>query len=157
MEILILAPSLATMNGLMKATQTEVALTPAAAALMSRPTVVIRRIAASTFRALFPVIPREITEALSADPERAAVELRERELLWLETAPAAARVAYRLDLEQVKVRAVALCLVEPRMSEAEVDRLGDEILPVYQRLLEFSGLLAAPVIPEPAASGDQPA
>ena len=153
----ILAPALATMNGLMKATQTEVELPPAAAELLHRSAVIIRRIAASTFRALFPVIPREITEALPTDPEQAGVELRARELLWLETAPAAARVAYRLDLEQVKVRAVALCLVEPRLSEAEVERLGDDILPVYQRLLEFSGLLAAPVIPEPVASGDQPA
>jgi hypothetical protein len=152
-----LAPALASMNGLMKATQTEVALTPAAAELLHRPAVVIRRIAASTFRALFPIIPRAITDALPSDPLEAATALRVREMEWMETAPADERVRYRVDLEQVKVRAVALCLVDPRLSEAEVERLGDDIQPVYLRLLEFSGLMAAPVVQEPAAGENIPA
>ena len=138
--------ALATLNGLMTATQAEVELPEPTQALLSRKTVVIRRIPASTFRALFPFLPAAVVdggpdEAGMTDEERRTRQ-REREIHWMETAPAAERVKYRLDLEQVKFRALALCLVEPRMTEVEVERLGDEIMPIYIRLLEISGLLA---------------
>jgi hypothetical protein len=149
-------PSLATLNGLMTATQAEVELPEPTQALLSRKTVVIRRIPASTFRALFPFLPAAVVvgdpeEAGMTDEERRTRQ-REREMHWLETAPAAERVKYRVDLEQVKFRALALCLVEPRMTEAEVERLGDEITPVYVRLLEISGLItkAEPAVEAPA-------
>lgn len=154
------APALATLNGLMQATQTEVDLPEALQALLSRKAVVIRRLAASTFRALFPFLPAAVVEA---GPEEATLSdedrrtrQREREIHWLETAPPAERVRYRVDLEQVKFRALALALVEPRMREEEVERLGDEITPVYVRLLEFSGLIATPAAAESTAS-EQPA
>ena len=147
------APALATLNGLMAATQTEVELPAPAAALLSRKTVIIRRIAGSTFRAMFPPIPAAILEGLPPDlagPERQQA-MREREIQWIESAPSAERVRYRVDLEQVKFRALARALVEPRMTEEEVERLGDDITSVYVRLLEFSGLLEpAPAPAEPA-------
>lgn len=147
---------LATLNGLMKATQTEVELPPAAAALLSRSTVTIRRIAGSTFRALFPLIPAAILDGIPADlaPVERQAEVRARELRWIEEAPSVERVRYRVDLEQVKFRALARCLVEPRMTEEEVERLGDDIWPVYVRLLEFSGLLDAPAAAEEAAASE---
>lgn len=141
-------PALATLNGLMSATQAEVELPAPTQALLSRKTVIIRRIAASTFRALFPFLPAAVLEA---EPDEAGLtelerraRLHAREMHWIETAPAAERVRYRVDLEQVKFRALALALVDPRMTEAEVERLGDEILPVYVRLLEISGLITTP-------------
>jgi hypothetical protein len=146
--------ALATLNGLMTATQAEVELPEPTQALLSRKTVVIRRIPASTYRALFPFLPAAVVdgggpeEAALTDKERLKLQT-ERELHWLETAPSAERVKYRVDLEQVKFRALALCLVEPRMTEAEVERLGDEIQPVFIRLLEISGLRRKPE-PEPA-------
>ena len=149
--------ALATLNGLMTATQAEVELPEPTQALLSRKTVVIRRIPASTFRALFPFLPAAVVEqgpdeAALTDEER-RLRQREREVRWMETAPAAERVKYRLDLEQVKFRALALCLVEPRMTEAEVERLGDEIMPVYIRLLEISGLITKAEPAVEAATG----
>lgn len=137
--------TLATLNGLMAATQAEVELPEPLQVLLSRKTVTIRRIAASTFRALFPFLPAAVVEEGPGDAaltnEERRVRQREREIHWMETAPAAERVRYRVDLEQVKFRALALTLVDPRMTEAEVERLGDEVEPVYLRLLEISGLL----------------
>jgi hypothetical protein len=152
------AESLATLNGLMKATQTEVELPAAAAALLSRTTVTIRRIAGSTFRALFPPRPAELMALIRALPPTlegpALVEaIQQCELRWIEEALPGARVRYRVELEEVKYRALARALVEPRMTEEEVERLGDDIDPVYVRLLEFSGLIPS----APAATEEAPA
>jgi hypothetical protein len=135
--------TLASLNGLMHATQTEVELTSAASALLSRKSVILRKIPASTFRALFPIVPREILEGLPVDLPAAEfnARLRERELAWLETAPGAERRRYRVELEAVKFAALAIALVEPRMTEDEVERLGDEAAPLYLRLLAFSNLI----------------
>ena len=148
--------ALATLNGLMKATQAEVELPEPTQVLLSRKTVIIGRIPHSTFRALFPFLPAAVVvpgpdEADLTDAER-LVRQREREMRWMETADSAERVKYRVDVEQVKFRALALALVEPKMTEAEVTRLGDEIMPVYVRLLEISGIItpAAPAVEAPA-------
>ena len=156
--------TLATLNGLMAATQAEVDLPELLQALLHRKTAVVRRIPASTFRALFPFLPAAVVEEEDPKPEDAALtdeqrrvrqverqkRQREREIRWMETAPAAERVRYRVDLEQVKFRALALALVDPRMTEAEVERLGDEVEPVYIRLLEISGLLGKPAEAAPS-------
>jgi hypothetical protein len=142
--------TLATLNGLMKATQTEVALPEALKVLLSRETVTIKRISGSIFRALFPFVPRAVSDG---PPEG----FRERELTWLETAPASERVPYRLDLERVKFRALAQALVDPRMTEDEVERLGDDVEPLYLRLLEFSGLLVIRDASQESAPSEAPA
>lgn len=139
---------LATLNGFMAATQAEVALPAPCQALLHRETVTVRRIPASLFGALFPFLPAAVVvpgpeeEALSKD-ERAQ-RFRERENHWLETVEPSVRVRYRVDQEQVKFRALAMALVAPKMTAEEVERLGDDITPVYVRLLEISGLLVKP-------------
>jgi hypothetical protein len=128
-------PALATVNGLMRATQVEVELSPELEALLSRKTVIVRRIPPSTFYALFPYVPAEVA---MAGPEEATLPPEERRRLQAE------RVRYRVDVEQVKYRALALTLVEPRMTEEEVERLGDEVEPIYRAMLRLSKLLKEP-------------
>src|SRR6185503_9231834 len=134
--------TIATLNGLVAETQAVVELTPEAAELLSRPSVTIRRIAASTFRALFPPIPTAILEGIPQGLTGAAFDaaLGEQERRYLASAPGPERRRYLVELEAVKFAAVALAMVDPPMTEAEVERLGDDVLPLYVRLLEISKL-----------------
>ncbi|HEX7786607.1 MAG TPA: hypothetical protein VF653_10335, partial [Methylomirabilota bacterium] len=130
----------ATLNGLMKATQTEVELTEAAKALLSRETVTIRRISASIYGLLCPPRPAALLEGLPTDLDGPARVrwMQDRELAWLAEDFTEERIRYRVAMEKVKFRAVAEALVEPKMTTDEVERLGDEVNPIYLRLLVFS-------------------
>lgn len=148
----------ATVNGLMRATQTEVTLTPEAQALLSRETVTIRRISASIYGLLCPPRPAALLEGFPADLDAEARGrwLRDRELAWLSEDFSEERMRYRVAMEKVKFRAVAEALVEPRMTAEEVERLGDEVNPIYFRLLVFSKLIEEPQ-PVEAPPSESPA
>jgi len=145
----------ATVNGLMKATQTEVTLTPEAAALLSRETVTIRRISASIHALLYPPRPAGLFEGMPEhlEPKDRAQWIQQREVAWLSEDFTDDRIRYRVAMEKVKFRAVAEALVEPRMSVEEVERLGDEVTPIYIALLRFSKLIDDP---QPAEAASEP-
>ena len=145
----------ATLNGLMKATQTEVELTEAAKALLSRETVTIRRISASIYGLLCPPRPAALLEGLPTDLDGPARVrwMQDRELAWLAEDFTEERIRYRVAMEKVKFRAVAEALAEPKMTADEVERLGDEVNPIYLRLLVFSNLIAEP---QPAEAASEP-
>jgi hypothetical protein len=148
-------PPAATVNGLMRATQTEVTLTPEVQALLSRETVTIRRISASIYGLLCPPRPAALLEGMPADLDPAArVQwIRERELVWITEDFTEDRIRYRVAMEKVKFRAVAEARVGPRMTVEEVERLGDDVKPIDLRLLAISKLIDEP---QPAEAASEP-
>lgn len=134
----------ATLNGLMAATQTELPLPERARQLLSRDTLLVRMIDRGSLFALHPMAPEEV---LDAPPELAKAtdaeknrHFQHRLREWLRVAPAEERVAYRLETERVKFRAIALAALAPRMTVEEAERLGDDAEALYVGILEFSGL-----------------
>ncbi len=125
---------LLTLDRLMAETEIDVPLPTRAAALLGCDAIRLKAIDGSRFRALFPLIPQEVLEG---DPKGIA----ERERLWIEQADSETRIAYRLEIEAVKFRALALASLSPRLTYEQAERLGDDMLPVYHALLIFSGLL----------------
>jgi len=144
----------ATLNGLLSATQTELPLPERARELLSRPTILVRAIDRGSLGALHPMLPESVIEASAANAKLPAEE-RDRlfnQLVreWQRQAPEEERVAYRLGVERVKFRAIALAALDPRLTWQEAERLGDDAEAIYLGLLEFSGLLGKGVTKDSA-------
>jgi hypothetical protein len=141
----VLVTTPATLNGLLSATQTALPLSPRAKELLSRDTILVRSIDASSHQALFPMPPDEVfedpdpTAKKTPEEQRDALNRRERE--WLRTAPSDERVEYRLEVQRVQYRTIALAALEPKMTWQEAERLGNDAAEIYFGILEFSGLL----------------
>jgi hypothetical protein len=145
--------TLATLNGLMAATQTELPLSDRAKALLSRETIIVRTIDSGSHTVLFPLPPDEVIgdeppipstlskEEREAEAKRRSDAYRAREQHWMRTAPEAERIAYRLALERVKFHTIALAAIEPRLTSEQAERLGDAATDVYIGILRFSGLV----------------
>ncbi len=145
----------ATLNGLMAMTEKELPLSERARQLLSRETIKIRVIDSGSVFALHPMVPdsvldaqREVAKATPAEMNR-HYERKVRE--WLLSADPEERIKYRLEREHVKFRAIALAAVEPVLTVAQAERLGDDAVAIYEEILIFSGLAERPA-PAPVAA-----
>jgi hypothetical protein len=155
---------LLTLDAFLKATETELPLSPRLAALLGRPAMRFMGIDSGRFGALFPIMPPEVAATpLNKDgkPDPTAPTLSERERRWLMTLPAEERIRYRLEVENVRFHVIALTALEPRLTFEQALRLGSDADALYLAVLRFSGLLEdaktqAPLTEPAADPADSP-
>lgn len=127
-------PKLLTAEELRAATQREVPLSAALAAMLGGPrTLTVRRISSREYLGCLAPLP----PGFSAWPTEERIT---RAAAWFDTLPAAEQAA-RLEASRLSyARIVALASVAPRLTVEEAERLGDDLDAVLAAVLELSGL-----------------
>jgi hypothetical protein len=98
----------------------------------------VRKVHAGERDALMPQLPAQLFEALPEDPEARTAILTERRAAWLKTLTPAELEARTHEATKYFARLVARASLDPVLTEAQAERLGDAVVTLANQITEFS-------------------
>lgn len=138
-------PRIATIEEILAASETEIAL-PALSAQVGEPrTLKVRKLARSEFLLALPPSP-------PGSESWAKEDWAAKEEAWLATLDAETLQVRRQILADLNVKVVSLAALEPALTMDQARRLGDDALVAAAEILRFSGITQETKPTEPEAS-----
>lgn len=111
----------------------------------------VRKVSAGERDALLPQLPAHLYEDLPEDEDVRQKELTERRRLWLERLTPEQIEARTQEASHFFARLVARASVDPVLTEAQAERLGDALVELGNEIMAFSKNKPTPAKPETSA------